>query len=191
MPDGNYRFLSNKDELEMFKAWINKGGRVVALESAVGQLAKAELGIKQKKAEEADKKDKEKTESYDALKEYQRRERDAISGYTPGSIWKVKMDNSHPLAFGYPDFYYTLKMDDIIFEFIKEGGWNVGVIKKENQVSGFVGAGLQPKLKDGLLFGVYEMGGGSISYITDNVMFRQFWENGKLMFCNAVFLVGQ
>lgn len=191
MPDGNYRFLSNKDELEMFKAWINKGGRVVALESAVGQLAKAELGIKQKKAEEADKKDKEKTESYDALKEYQRRERDAISGYTPGSIWKVKMDNSHPLAFGYPDFYYTLKMDDIIYEFIKEGGWNVGVIKKENQVSGFVGAGLQPKLKDGLLFGVYEMGGGSISYITDNVMFRQFWENGKLMFCNAVFLVGQ
>ena len=74
---------------------------------------------------------------------------------------------------------------------MKEGGWNVGVIKKENQVAGFVGAGLQPRLKDGLLFGVQQMGGGSISFLTDNLLFRNFWENGKLMFCNAVFLVGQ
>jgi len=189
MPDGNYRFLTNKEELEAFKSWINKGGRVVALESAVAQLAKAEMGIRQKKPEEADK--KEKSENYDALKEYQARERDAITGFTPGSIWKVKLDNSHPLAFGYPDYYYTLKMDDNIYEFMKEGGWNVGVIKKENQVAGFVGAGLQPRLKDGLLFGVQQMGGGSISFLTDNLLFRNFWENGKLMFCNAVFLVGQ
>jgi hypothetical protein len=24
-------------------------------------------------------------------------------------------------------------------------------------------------------------------YITDNIMFRNFWENGKLMLCNAIF----
>jgi hypothetical protein len=41
------------------------------------------------------------------------------------------------------------------------------------------------------LFGVQDMGRGAISYLADNVMFRSFWENGKLMFCNAVFLVGQ
>jgi hypothetical protein len=70
-------------------------------------------------------------------------------------------------------------------------GWNVGVIKKENQVAGFVGTSLQSRLKDGLLFGVQSMGNGSITYLADNVMFRSFWENGKLMFSNAVFLVGQ
>jgi hypothetical protein len=189
MPDGNYRFLSNKDELEAFKNWINKGGRVVALESAVSQLARAEVGIKQKKSEDSDKKEKEG--SYTSLKDYESRERDAVSGITPGSIWKVTMDNTHPLAFGYPDYYYTLKQDDNIYEFFKEGGWNVGVIKKENQVAGFVGAGIQPRLKDGLLFGVYPMGNGSISFLADDVLFRSFWENGKLMLCNAVFLVGR
>ena len=189
MPDGNYRFLSNKSDLEAFKAWIAKGGRVVALEGAVSQLAGADFGIKQKKAESDDKKDKGAT--YDALKEYENRERDAISAFTPGSIWKVKLDNTHPLAFGYPDYYYSLKMDDNIYEFLKEGGWNVGVIKKENQVAGFVGVELQSKLKDGLLFAVQDMGAGSISYLADDLMLRSFWENGKLMFCNAVFLVGQ
>ena len=192
MPDGNYRFLNNKDDLEAFKAWINRGGRVIAFEGAVAQLAKAEMGIKQKKAEEADKKDDKKDDKsiYTALKNYEDRERESVSGTTPGSIWKVELDNSHPLAFGYPNYYYTLKQDDNVYEFLKDG-WNVGVIKKENQVAGFVGAALQPKLKDGLLFGVQNMGNGSITYLADNVMFRSFWENGKLMFCNAVFLVGQ
>ena len=41
--------------------------------------------------------------------------------------------------YGYPSYYYTLKMDNIIYEFIKEGGWNAGVIKKDNQLAGFVG----------------------------------------------------
>ncbi|MFI5133384.1 MAG: M14 family metallopeptidase, partial [Chitinophagales bacterium] len=186
MPDGNYRFLNDKASAEQFKDWIKKGGRVVALEGAVSQLASADFGIKMKKADDSDKKD---TSTYGALKKFEDRERNPISETTPGSILKVDLDNTHPLAFGYPNYYYTLKMDDNIYEFMKDG-WNVGVIKKESQVAGFIGSKLKDKLKDGLLFGVQNMGGGSISYFADNVMFRSFWENGKLMFCNAVFLVG-
>ena len=93
--------------------------------------------------------------------------------------------------YGYPNYYYTLKMDNNVYDFIKEGGWNTGVIKKDNQVAGFVGYKLKTKLQDGLLFGVQDLGRGSICYLADDVLFRNFWENGKLMFCNAVFLVGQ
>jgi len=189
MPDGNYKFLTDKVQTEAFKEWINKGGRVVALEGAVGALSKAEFGIKIKKGDEPEKKDEKET--YEVLKKFEERERDFIPTITPGSIYKVELDNTHPLAFGYPDYFYTLKMDDNVYDFIKEGGWNVGVIKKDNQVAGFVGSKLKNKLKDGLVFGVQQMGNGTISYLTDNIMFRNFWENGKLMFCNAVFLVGQ
>ena len=80
--------------------------------------------------------------------------------------------------YGYPNYYYTLKMDNNVYEFIKDGGWNTGVIKKDNQVAGFVGYKLKSKLKDGLLFGVQDLGRGSISYLSDNVLFRYFWENG-------------
>lgn len=187
MPDGNYRFLSDKSALENFKAWISKGGHVVALESAVGQLSRAEFGIKSKK-EDTEKKD---SNSYDALKTFADRERDAITGTTPGAIFRISLDNTHPLAYGYPDYYYTLKMDDNIYEFMKDGGWNVGVLKKDNILAGFVGTGLQPKLRDGLLFGVQDLDGGTVTYLSDDIMFRSFWENGKLMLCNAVFLVGR
>lgn len=189
MPDGNYRFLSDKSALENFKAWINRGGRVVALEGAIGQLSKADFAIKAKKADDGDKKDDKP--NYDALKKFEDRERSALTGVTPGSIYKVEIDNTHPLGFGYPGYYYTLKQDDVVYEFLKDGGWNVGVIKKNNQVAGFVGSQLKEKLKDGLLFGVEDMGNGAVTYLADNVLFRSFWENGKLMFCNAVFLVGQ
>lgn len=187
MPDGNYRFLSDKTATDAFKSWINKGGRVVAIDGAVGALSRAEFGIKLRKADDDKKDDKV---SYDALKKFEDRERDYIPNMTPGSIFKVEMDNTHPLAYGYPNYYYTLKMDDNVYEFIKDG-WNVGVIKKDNQVAGFVGSKLKDKLKDGLIFGVEQMGGGAVTYITDNVLFRNFWENGKLLFCNAIFFVGQ
>ena len=71
MPDGSYRFLNDKAALEIFKAWINRGGRVVALEGAVNGMAKVDPGntpfsIKLKKTETTDKKDEKIT--YNVLK---------------------------------------------------------------------------------------------------------------------------
>jgi hypothetical protein len=102
----------------------------------------------------------------------------------------VQLDNTHPLAFGYSDAYYTLKQDANVYEFLKEG-WNVGIIKKNNYVTGFAGTKVKTQLKDGLIFGVTNIGNGSVIFLADNPLFRQFWEGGKLLFCNAVFLVGQ
>jgi hypothetical protein len=175
---------------------VSSGGRLIALESAVAQLAGADWGIKIKKADDdksdkEDKDDKDKKEDYKLLRRYENRERDFIPGFNPGSIYKVELDNSHPLAFGYDEAYYTLKQDNTIYEFFREMGWNVGVIKKDNQVAGFVGSKLKDKLKDGLLFGVQDLGRGNVIYLVDDPLFRSFWENGKLLFSNAVFMVGQ
>lgn len=105
----------------------------------------------------------------------------------PGAIYKVELDNTHPLAFGYPGFYYTLKQDGNIYEYIKDG-WNVGTVSKTDYVAGFVGSKLKPKLKNGVIFGVQEIGNGAVVYLADDVLFRSFWENGKLLFTNAVFI---
>lgn len=191
MPDGNHKYLNEKDITENIKNWIKKGGNVVALESAVTQLVKAEIAFKNKKAEDADKKEKDKSPGYEVLNNYEDRERDALSDMTAGSIYRIELDNTHPLAFGYSDFYYALKQDDYLYEFLTGNGWNVGVIKKDNQVAGFVGANLKDKLRDGMLYGVQQIGSGTVTCLSDDVIFRNFWENGKLLFCNAVFLVGQ
>ncbi|HEU4471813.1 MAG TPA: zinc carboxypeptidase, partial [Flavisolibacter sp.] len=185
MPNGNYRFLGDKGQAEALRTWVESGGHLVAMENAVAQLSRLDWAIKPKKQE-----GEESKEPYAALKRYEERERDFIPEMTPGSIYRVELDNTHPLGFGYPSYYYTLKQDANIYDFIRDGGWNVGVIKKDRQVAGFVGSRLRERLQDGLLFGVQEIGQGTITHLGDNLLFRSFWENGKLMFSNAVFLVG-
>jgi hypothetical protein len=70
-------------------------------------------------------------------------------------------------------------------------GWNVGVIQNKNaQISGFTGSLALENIATSLVFGVEEKGEGTVIYMVDNPLFRAFWHNGKLLFGNAVFLVG-
>ena len=124
------------------------------------------------------------------MKKFAESEHDGIKSYIAGAIYKIDLDVTHPLAFGLGDNYYTLKQDDNVYEFLKDG-WNVGVIKKDSYVTGFVGHTLKEKIKEGVSIGVQDLGRGSIVYLADNPIFRCFWENGKMLFTNAVFLVGQ
>jgi hypothetical protein len=189
MPDGNYRFFNDKGVADELRDWVNNGGKLIAMESAVAELSKLNWGLKMKGDPDSSK--EKSTDPYQYLMNYENRERESIRNSTPGSIFKVQLDNTHPLAFGYPDYYYTLKQDNRLYEYFEDQGWNVGVIKKQNQVAGFVGSKLKEKLKDGLLFGVMEMGNGNVVILAENPLFRDFWENGKLLFSNAVFMVGR
>jgi hypothetical protein len=187
MPNGSYTSLKNKGEQDKLKAFVNNGGKIIAMESGAETIANMDLGFKTKDNDDDTAKNKD---DYANLKKYIDRERDYLPKTIPGAIYKVQLDNTHPLAFGYPDFYYTLKQDDRIFEFLKDG-WNVGIVKKGAYVSGFAGSKVKTGLQNGLLFGDVEYGNGNVVVITDDVLFRLFWQNGKMLFSNAVFLVGQ
>ncbi|MEO6355786.1 MAG: M14 metallopeptidase family protein, partial [Ferruginibacter sp.] len=180
LPNGNYKFLSDKEPLADLKTWVRQGGKIIALENAVNQMANSDWGLKVKKdEEEKDKKDEPKV-SYADVKPFEENEHEGIKNTVAGAIYKLDIDNSHPLAFGYPNYYFTLKQDDRMYEFLKEG-WNVGIIKKDGKVAGFTGSKVKDKIKDGTAIGVQEYGQGSIIYFSDDPVFRCFWENGKLM----------
>jgi len=188
LPDGYYRnnLLAKDGDL---KTWVQQGGKLIALEGTVSQIAGAEWGLTKKKTD--DDKDKGKdTNNYADVKRYADAERESLKESNPGSIFKVELDNTHPLAYGYPEYYYTLKQDNNVYEFLKDG-WNVGVIKKESQVSGFTGVRSRQLLKDGTLIGQIDIGRGSLVFFADDPLFRSFWQSGKLLFANSIFLVGQ
>ncbi|MFT3981425.1 MAG: M14 family metallopeptidase [Ferruginibacter sp.] len=186
-PDGYYKMFSDKDAAAEIKSWIRQGGKLIAIEGAAASLGEIDASMKLKKNDD---KDAENKNPYVDLKKYGNRERDWLVNNVPGAIYKVELDSTHPLAFGYPSFYYSLKLNSNIFDFGKDS-WNVGVIKKDKQVAGFVGSKLREKLVDGTVLGVTEIGRGSIVYFADDPIFRSFWENGKLLLTNAVFLVGE
>ncbi len=106
-----------------------------------------------------------------------------------GSIYKVAIDSSHPMAFGYGDTYFSLKRSRSSFQFL-DSSYNVGYIKGDAiSVSGFSGKDAKEGLKNSLVFGEKRIGRGSIIYLVDDVLFRSFWENGKLFFVNSIFFV--
>ncbi|KAB7731492.1 zinc carboxypeptidase [Rudanella paleaurantiibacter] len=193
MPTGyTYGRILNDKTLSALKTWVQAGGKLIALERAADALAGKdgfELKEKPDKEKDAKKDDKTKKSATDSVKTYADRERDAVSDETPGSIYRITLDATHPLAFGLGNSYYAIVQDAHNFELLKDG-WNVGYLKDDNYVAGFAGSNAKEKLKNTLSMGVQSLGRGSVVYLADNPLFRGFWYSGKLLFANAVFMVG-
>jgi hypothetical protein len=189
-PDGEYEDFPS----DRLQGWIHDGGKLIVLQNAVAALVdKKGFDIKKKEDKKEEKKDDktdDKTKTPN-LGLYANRDMDAIRSNVPGAIYKLNLDNTHPLGFGLQPYYYTLKLSDDIYDFLGDNEWNVGTVKKDGYVSGFVGQKSLEKIKDGMLIGVQPLGRGNVVYFVDDPIFRSFWENGKLLFSNAVFMVGQ
>ena len=182
MPDGNY------DEMELstfhqIKGWIEKGNKLIAMGNAINFFKNKKdfgLGIEPVNAEN--------TNLKAPLEVYADQERESISSAMPGAIYKLRFDNTHPLGYGFSNYYFSLKTSKTKYPYLKEG-WNVGYIDEQPYSIGFVGANLKKKMKETTVFGVQEIKKGNIIYMVDNPLFRGFWEQGNFLFCNAVYLV--
>jgi hypothetical protein len=178
MPSGSYKALNDK-LVKAISDWTTAGGKLIAMENAVNVFVdKSGFEIKKKES---------KKDSTGTIKIYENREREEISEGTPGSIYAVNMENTNPLAFGYDKIYYSMVLEATDYAYLKKD-WNVGVLKENDLIAGFSGKRAQLKLKNSLIFGLQEHGKGKIIYLINNPLYRGFWQNGKLLFCNAVFM---
>jgi hypothetical protein len=184
LPSGYYSEMLNKTGLAKVKKWTRAGGTLIAIGNAVQRFSDTDdFALKTKKPEE-------KEDSISAnLTPFSDRERENVADLITGSIFKSTLDNSHPLAFGYGNTYFSLKLSGTSYHYLKKG-YNVGYFNEDSQnVSGYAGSKARKEVPKSLLFGEEPMGRGSIVYMVDNVLFRSFWENGKLFVANAVFLL--
>ena len=185
MPSGNYGAMLKEPVLSRLKEWVKSGGKLIAIDGALKSLAdKDGFGLKKNKEEDGSGDNTEKD-----LIPYADREREGIKNLITGAIFKTKIDNTHPMAFGYDEFYFSLKLGSSAYKYL-EKGYNVGYLEQNpKQVSGFAGSNAIKKLEKTLVFGEQRLGRGSVIYFVDDVMFRSFWENGKLFFVNSLFFV--
>ena len=187
LPNGAYDEFLSESRVEALRDWVRAGGRLIALERAVGALAEHDGFAAE--AKDATDTNTDSSDTADRLAVYGDRARDRLTEHVPGSVYRVALDPTHPLAFGYDADTYTFKRGADAFTFLDDG-WNVGVLREGQPVSGFAGFETAEKLTDSLVFGVQEVGRGRVVYIVDNPLFRGFWHAGKLLFANAVFVVG-
>lgn len=185
LPD-TYGGTVGSTHLDAIKEWVSGGGTLIALGGANNTLAdKDGFSLKRKTSESEDENDDPNAK----LKSYADASRERAQYSNPGSVYEITMDTSHPLAFGYEEEYMSLKLGSTAYEYL-DSGWNVGAAKEDAHRSGFTGSKARESLENTLTFGVQNMGRGHVVYMVDNPLFRGFWHNGKLLFGNAVFFVG-
>lgn len=184
MPSGWYGSALNGNAMDKIKDFVRVGGKVIAISGALNTFAGKDGFSLQRNTNKSDKDEKEPNEN---LIPYAERENRSVENFITGSIFKTKVDPTHPLAFGYGDTYYSLKLGSSSYGYLKNG-FNVVYMDDEvTNVSGFAGDKAKSKLPKSLIFGEERMGRGSIIYMADDPLFRAFWHGGKLFMANAVF----
>ena len=190
LADGSYDFT--KDQQKQIEDWIKNGGKVIAMNNALSLFTDKEgyaLSLfesdEDKKVAEKELKDKELK---DRFLDFQSSERRAISASISGAIIENVLDVTHPMSFGLGTNYFSLKTNDRHYVLLKKAD-NVAYIPKDYKSYGFIGNNLKNKLSKTVSFAVETKEKGKVIYMVDNPLFRGFWENGNLLFSNALFLV--
>ncbi|NRB58803.1 MAG: zinc carboxypeptidase [Winogradskyella sp.] len=181
LPNGYYGSVLNESNMTKIKDWVRSGGKVIAIDGALRSFAgKDGFNLSYKSSDNSSENNN--------LVPYAERERQYTNQLITGAIFKTKVDDTHPMAFGYGQDYFTLKLGSSAYNLL-DNGYNVAYLDDTKVYSGFAGKDALANLESTLIFGEERKGNGSFIYFVDNTLFRSFWENGKLFFVNSIFFV--
>ena len=116
--------------------------------------------------------------------EYENEKRYNLSDRSVVSIYKVKLDDTHPYSFGMGKEWFIMKRT-AGYPFLTAGS-NIGYITDKEPVSGFAGFKYKDKIKNTLVIGTEKIGSGEVVYISDDPFFRAFWISGRVLLGNTI-----
>ncbi len=176
-PNGSYTL--EEKTLEKIIQWAKKGGRLIGFEGGAKAFADKEgFDLKTKEAPKRD--------SSAQHKPFFTRQRDGLSDGIQGAIVRATVDNSHPIGFGFPNYYHSLKT--LSDAYLMPEKADAPIYLEENyQTYGFIGSRVRPQLKKTPIVVVQKMNEGEAVFFVDNPLFRSFWQQGKALFANALF----
>ncbi|HTK80754.1 MAG TPA: M14 metallopeptidase family protein [Bacteroidota bacterium] len=201
--DGSgYRTQLDSGAVQKIKTWIAGGGTFIGIEggaafasAGVGKISGIKIKEKKKPDEKKadDKKDskeekklsEEELEKRMTVEEKERKER--LDGI-PGTMMRVKIDNSHPLGFGYDGDIAVLKTSSTMFE-LSDGGYNVGMYTSAPRLSGYISKENEKLLAETPFLVHEQRGAGNIILFADDPNFRLFWTGLNRLFLNSVLMM--
>ena len=183
LPGGNL-----KESKERIMSFVTGGGRVIALESAIELFREdktTELG-KAWELRQAEEKKNAKADPADTtrLVRYEDQRRMAATGRSAGAIYRVKLDDTHPYAFGMGKEWYLMKRNEGL-PYLEKGS-NIGHITDEDPVAGFAGYKFRKKVKNTGVIASENIGKGTVVYISDDPYFRAYWKSGRVLLGNLL-----
>ncbi len=188
LPDGGAGLgeVFKPEQLAQLRDWVQRGGVVVATESAAAFFTNERskfTGVKLL-SPRADTSLAARTLIYDEREDYFGLKR------TPGTALNTVIDHTHPLAFGLDPIVYTLKLDNSALA-PHPDMQSVGRYAPADKIlaSGYISPENQKMLANNTFAGVLQLGQGKLILLPDNTQYRMFWRGPSRMLLNAVMLV--
>ena len=180
MPEGAYNNMERAAQ-EKLRSWISNGGTVLAFENAGKFLATA--GI----TKTIYKPDETKTDST-ALFPYYLRSDEMRAKDMPGSIFEARIDNTHPLCYGYRTKTMSIFKANTLFMDQNNNAYDSPVLLTDNSLqSGYLFREYKEKLKGSAVANIENIGRGKVITYSDNMNFRAFWFGTSKLFLNGLF----
>ena len=181
--NGNYRLLRDSD-VERIRNWVEQGNTLILQKSAVT------WGITKKLIEEelAVKKDTAAETTPNLRLDYASAEAVEGAKVIGGSMYRVDLDITHPLGFGYTNRDLVVyRNSNILLKPTKNPYSSVAVYKKDPLVSGYISSDNLEKLPGTASILVSKLGSGRVISFVDNPNFRGAWYGTNKLFFNALF----
>ena len=199
LPDGGYSDWQDSD-WDRILEWVRRGGRLIAFPGALRPLsAREDVSVTLRRFEADAASDSDPAPSTKVVYEdpdaefmtgvirFENRRQHSLNRQISGAVFRVELDDSHPLAYGIGPAYTTLKRGTVLPDLLTDG-WNVARIASEDPLlGGWAGREAQQLAAGSLMAGTLSVGEGQIVVFADNPLFRGFWRNGHLLFSNALF----
>ena len=180
MVSGTYNQISDLG-IKKIKDWVGKGNTLITIGSASSWAIKKEI-VKESLVETKNDTIFARKRYIDA-REYSGRER------IGGSILKVDLDLTHPLAFGYRDQSIPVyKNNNVFLNKSKSHYSSVAIYSKNPHIDGYVSKkNMENNLKGSASLIVSGLGSGRVVLFADNPNFRGTWYGTNKLFLNAIF----
>jgi Zinc carboxypeptidase len=180
MPEGFYTNME-KAAQDKLRAWISNGGTVLAFENAGKFLSTA--GI----TKTIYRSDENKTDST-AVFPYYLRSDETRAKEMPGSIFEARIDNTHPLCYGYRTKTMSIFKANTLFMDQNNNPYDSPVLLTDNSLqSGYLYRDYKDKLKGSAVVNIENVGRGKVITYSDDMNFRAFWFGTSKLFLNGLF----
>jgi hypothetical protein len=180
LPSGSYGAWG-KAGTEKLKAWVEKGGTLIARGSALNWLSQQDLAPFSFVSSEQE-------DSADLQRSYSNLTNERGAKVTGGAIFRGMLDITHPLAYGYanPEIH-IFKTGNQFLKPSKNPYANPLVYTADPLASGYIHPSNLEKIRNTGIIQVAALGSGRIIGFVDNPNFRAFWFGTNKLFLNAVF----
>jgi hypothetical protein len=180
MSSGGYQTLVKAGQ-DKLREWVMSGGTLIGIEDAVQYLAtNGFTKVIFKKDGFVD--DSTLTKPY-VLRNDDRRALDM-----PGSIFEAKIEQTHPLAFGYHQTTISVFKSNTLFMDRNNSYYNSPVQLTEKPLqAGYLHKRFEKVAPVSASINVDALGRGRVISMTENPNFRAFWFGTKRLLMNAIF----